>query len=193
TPFGRATEAVAENPVAAGSLGLSPDVIAAANWGLGSGLVAVAAILVAPILVLSVAALSFTVLRGLAAALVGGFRSFWLTLGGALVIGMGESVLGRYLSEQPGVSRSAAFLVIVLVLVLRGRALPLRRELLDRLPSLGSGRIAVRPLVLALVALVALLLTVPDDWVAAVTISMTFAVICLSLVLLTGYVGQLSL
>jgi sulfate-transporting ATPase len=193
TQFGRATEAVAENPVAAGAVGLSPDVIASVNWALGAVLAAITAILIAPILFLSVAALSFTVLRSLAAALFGGFRSFWLTLLGAFGIGVLESELLRYYPEEPGLSRSAAFLMIVAVLVVSGRALPLRRELLERLPRLGSGKVHVPSLVGAAVAMTALLLWVPDGWATALIVTMCFAVVCLSVVVVTGFVGQLSL
>src|SRR6185436_5075206 len=36
-------------------------------------------------------------------------------------------------------------------------------------------------------------LTVPDDWATALVISLSFAIICLSVVLVPGYVGQVSL
>ncbi len=160
TRFGAATEAVAEHPLAASSLGLSPDRIAAINWALGAALAALAGVLIAPILFLSVDALSYTVLRGLAAALVGRFRSFWLTLAGAFGIGIVESLLANYIDHRgvfkpftssngllfgqftaASVSRSVAFLIIVIVLSVTGTALPLRHELLDRLPTLGRGTI----------------------------------------------------
>ncbi len=162
TRFGAATEAVAENALSASALGLSPDRIAAINWALGAALAAVAGVLIAPILFLSVDALSYTVLRGLAAALVGRFRSFWATLAGAFGIGIVESLLGNYIDHRglfrpitssegllfgqftaASVSRSIAFLIIVIVLSVGGTALPLRHELLDRLPVLGRG--TVRP------------------------------------------------
>src|SRR6185503_9446332 len=72
-------------------------------------------------------------------------------------------------------------------------SLPLRHELLDRLPALGRG--TVRPLVaFSAVAIVAVLsLTVADDWATALIVSMSMAIVCLSVVIVTGYVGQLSL
>ena len=160
TRFGHATDAAAENPIAAAALGYSPDRIAMVNWAAGGALAAAAGVLVAPILFLSVAALAFTVLRGLAAALVGSFRSFWWTLAGAFGIGVVESTLTRYIEDKGvfgplvspdglllgkftavSVSRSVAFLVIVVVMVVGGRSLPLRSTLLDRLPAVGSGRV----------------------------------------------------
>ena len=212
TRFGHATDAAAENPVAAAALGYSPDRVAIVNWAAGGALAAVAGILVAPILFLSVAALAFTVLRGLAAALVGSFRSFWWTLAGAFGIGVVESTLSRYIEDKgvfgpvvspdglllgqftsASVSRSVAFLIIVVVMVVGGRSLPLRSELLDRLPVVGTGRVPVAGLVVVVGAAAAVLLTAPDDWALAMVISMATAIICLSLVVVTGFVGQLSL
>ena len=212
TRFGHATDAAAENPVAASALGYSPDRIAVVNWALGGALAAVAGVLVAPILFLSVAALAFTVLRGLAAALVGSFRSFWWTLAGAFGIGVVESTLSRYIEDKgvfaPLVTpdglllgkftsasfyRSVAFLIIVVVMVVGGRSLPLRSTLLDRLPAVGSGRVWIPGAVVAVGGAIAVLLRSPDDWALAMIITMGTAIVCLSLVVVTGFVGQLSL
>ena len=89
-------------------------------------------------------ALAFTVLRGLAAALVGSFRSFWWTLAGAFGIGVVESTLSRYIENKgvfgplvaddglllgkftsASVYRSFAFLLIVVVFI--GRRWLVRR------------------------------------------------------------------
>ncbi len=91
TRFGLATSAVAENRRVPALLGISPDGVAAANWGLGSGLAVVAAILIVNVTGLNVANLTLLVVPGMAAALVGGFSSFALTLAGGLLIGVLES------------------------------------------------------------------------------------------------------
>ena len=85
--FGRVTTAVAENQVIAASLGHSPDLIAAANWALGSALAAVAGVLIAPILFLEPTTIPLLVLPAMAAALLGQFASFPLTFLMAMVIG----------------------------------------------------------------------------------------------------------
>ena len=46
----------------------------------------------------------------------------------------------RYV-EQTGVGTAVPFVLIVIWLVIRGQALPLRDYLLQRLPTIGSGRI----------------------------------------------------
>lgn len=212
TPFGQATSAVAENPDAASTLGISPSAIAGVNWALGSALAAVTAVFLAPVLSLSVAALAYVTLRAVAAALVGRFESFWLTLAGAMVIGVLESVIGRYSGDTDlfgfmtsdgglvfgiftpqAIARSVGFFVIIAVLVVAGRSLPDRSEMLDRLPVLGTGRLNPKTAVVAIVAVVVALNSGDPDLGSALIVSMSIAIVLLSVVVVTGYVGQVSL
>ncbi len=208
TRFGLATRAVAENQEAAASLGRSPDLIATVNWAAGAGLAGLAGILVVPIIGLSVNQVLLLLVPALAAALVGGFTSFPLTLLGGVLIGVIESELTSNanwipeLLKQPGWSKSVPFIVIIAVLVFRGRALPLRGTVLDRMPRLGTGRIRLPVLAVVLAFMwVELnhLVTVFGyagfhvNWVNTVTTTMVVATISLSLVVVTGYTGQLSL
>src|SRR5436190_838029 len=71
TQFGLATEAVSESERSAEAIGLSPNRIALLNWALGSGLAAVAGILVVPIITLQVTVMTSLILAAMAAALVG--------------------------------------------------------------------------------------------------------------------------
>ena len=207
TRFGLVTRAVAENDEVAASLGRSPDVIATVNWAAGAGLAGLAGILIVPIIGLSVIQILLLLVPALAAALVGGFTSFPLTLAGGVLIGVVEAELtsgADWIPEflqAPGWSKSVPFLVIIAVLVFRGRALPLRSHILERMPGLGSGRI--RPTTLAVMLLVAFALIdgiglvgfdgIHVNWVSAATTTFIAATICLSLVVVTGYAGQLSL
>ena len=195
TPFGRVTMAVAENVRATASLGHSPEAVAALNWGLGAALAGLAGTMIAPITVLTPAGLSELVIPGLAAALLGGFASFPFALAGALGIGVTESLLVRFV-QVPGLSSTIPFVAVILVLVIRGRSLPLRSYLLTRLPPIGSGRIRWVPLTgfAALMAVLSLFV-LPDtgNWQAGLAATFSVAIICLSVVVLTGYAGQLSL
>jgi len=193
TSFGRATTAVAENQQVASSLGWSPNFIATANWGLGCALGGAAGILITPIVGLNVGALTGVVLAALAAALVGGFRSLPLTLAAGLLIGIARSELTRF-STRPGLADSVPFIVIVVVLVISGRALPIRSYLFERLPKIGTGR--VRPaLVVPLAILTTVLITQIGSvtWTAAIITTMALAMISLSAVVVVGYAGQISL
>ncbi|MEV1080047.1 branched-chain amino acid ABC transporter permease/ATP-binding protein [Streptomyces sp. NPDC050211] len=193
TLFGLGTTAVAENQSAAASLGWSADLIAAANWGLGSALAGLTGILIVPVIGLSVTGLTTLLLSALAAALVGRFSSFPVTLAGGLLIGVVQSELTRFGSDVTGLAASVPFLFIALVLVARGKALPLRGTFLDRMPTLGTGR--VRPVPLAVAVAVGLLLVSVSSplWADAITTTLVLSLIILSIIVVTGYAGQVSL
>ena len=190
---GLATSAVAENELAASTLGWSPNVIAAANWAAAGALAAAAGIIVAPIIGVDPTTLSALVIVAMAAALAGGFRSFILTFIGGLAIGVVQSELLTHVSVV-GVGQSVPLIAIVGLLMLRGKSLPSRSHLTDRLPMLGSGRVRPAVFVPAVVVVALLLLYVlPTDWSAAVGVSLISAIVMLSVVVLTGYAGQMSL
>jgi ABC-type branched-subunit amino acid transport system ATPase component/branched-subunit amino acid ABC-type transport system permease component len=193
SPFGRLTAAVAENQRATASLGRSPDTIAVTNWMIGAGLAGLAGVLIAPITFLDPNDLALLVVPAMAAALVGGFASFPLAFVGALLIGIGESLTTRYVSN-PGWSDSAAFLLIIAVVLIRGRGLPLRSFVLDRLAAVGSGRVRVIPLLVSYVVLMVLLgFVLPVQWILPTAVTLVAMLFCLSVLVVVGYGGQLSL
>jgi len=191
TRFGLATTAVAEDPVTASALGYSPDLIAAANWALGSALASLAATLIAPIAGLDASALSLMIVPALAAALVGNFESYPLALTGGMGIGILQAEIGRFVSS-PGWGASAPLLIIVGVLVLRGRWLPGRTVAVERPPTVGDGRIGLRTLVYVALG-VGLVLAVSGEWDDALITTTVLGIVLLSVVVVTGYAGQLSL
>jgi len=193
TSFGRLTAAVAENQRATAALGRSPEVIAAANWMIGAGLAGLAGVLIAPITYLEPNQLALLVVPAIGAALVGNFASFPLAFIGALVIGAGESLTTRYISN-PGWSQSLAFLIIIAVVLIRGRGLPLRSFVLDRLSSVGNGRIRIVPVIIAYGLLMWLLGDqLPIRWILPSVVTLVAMIFCLSVLVVTGYAGQLSL
>src|SRR4030095_10710209 len=70
---------------------------------------------------------------------------------------------------------------------------PLRSTLLDRLPAVGSGRVSLIGAAIAFAACAAVLYGGTAEWSRALVISLAMAIVCLSLVVVTGFVGQLSL
>jgi sulfate-transporting ATPase len=187
-----ATSAVAENQRAAATVGLSPDWVATTNWALGSALAGLAAILIAPIVQLQVATMTNLVLAAMAAALVASFRSFPVCFLAGMLIGIGQTELNRYV-HTPGVGNSLPFAVIILWMLLRGQALPLRDYFLQRLPAVGSGRI--HPVALALAVIVAglVIFSAPIRWQDGFVTTFAMGLVLLSVVVVTGYAGQLSL
>jgi ABC-type branched-subunit amino acid transport system ATPase component/branched-subunit amino acid ABC-type transport system permease component len=191
--FGIATTATAENRRAAAALGLSSGLIAALNWMIGAALAGLAAVLLAPISQVQLDTQSSLIVPVLAAALLGGMRSFPLTFLGGVVVGISQALVGTYV---PGLGWSDAvpFVLIALVMVVRGRGISGRPEPREVRPRIGSGQI--RPwAATAFVAVVVVLI----QWVAnpvylgAITLTICVGLILLSSVVITGYAGQLSL
>ena len=192
TEFGRQTTAVAENARSAAAAGISPNQISALNWTLGAALAGLTGVLMVPLTGLMPAAMVLLINPLLAAALVGQFKSFPLTLLGGLIVGVAQSLIG-YFGGGAGWSTSAPFLVIILVLALKGHALPLRGYITDRLPRVATpGPVSLYSLLVFLSA-VALILFLPEDWVNAITASLLAATVMLSIVTVTGLAGQVSL
>lgn len=193
TRFGRLTSAVAENERAVASLGHSPGLIATGNWALGAAIATAAGALIAPITFLQPAQLSMLIVPALAAGVVAGFASFPLALLAAMAIGVAESLLARYVSA-PGWGSSAPFLLVIAVLVIRGRGLPVRSHITDRMPRLGSGKVRPIPTTISFAVMAWLVLIgLPTRWVDAFAVTMVFVILCLSVVAVTGFAGQLSL
>ncbi|EIV94798.1 ATP-binding cassette domain-containing protein [Frankia sp. QA3] len=193
TRFGVATSAVAENSRAAAALGVSPDLIAAANWAIGAALGALAAILLAPITGLGPANLTYLVIPVLAAAVVGRFASFPITLAAGLVIGIGQSEVTRYVTA-PGLATAVPFVLVAVVLLARGRTTAGKGDSFGRMPRLGAGRPhRLATLAAVLVAVVCIWWLLPAGWVNALQLQMIVAIILMSFVVVTGYAGQVSL
>ncbi|MET7773177.1 branched-chain amino acid ABC transporter permease/ATP-binding protein [Nocardia sp. NPDC005366] len=195
TRIGNALTASAENSRAASALGWSPNLLAALTWGSGGALAGLAGALFPATSTgfISIAQMSVLIVGALATALLAQFRSYYLALAGGLAIGIVQALTTRYV-DQTGVADAVPFLVIVIVLVVRGKGLPVRGTAADRLPRVGTGRAHPAIVVpLAVAAVVLLRYATPSDWYPALIVSLCFAIIGLSTVVLTGYAGQLSL
>jgi ABC-type branched-subunit amino acid transport system ATPase component/ABC-type branched-subunit amino acid transport system permease subunit len=194
---------VVESRQIAAAQGIAPNMIATANWMLGSMLAVVAAILIVNVSGLSVLGLTMLVIPALAAALLGGFRSFPLTLLGGLLIGILQSEVGwlqTYLTQHAGHpvtlegwAETVPFLVIIAVLVIGGRALPLRGELTERPPRVGEARVGAFAWLATAGAIVLTSVVLSPSLVQAAETTAALGVILLSLVVVTGLAGQLSL
>jgi sulfate-transporting ATPase len=196
TNFGRATLALAESERSVSALGWSPDVLATVNWVIGGVMAGAAGILITPFLGgLDSATLTLVVIAALAAALVGGLSSLPWTLVGALAIGIGQTVVPQYWHAEAS-GQTVPFVVIVLLLVVRGKSLPTRGQGSESLPGLGTGRLNPWTLVAVSVAAILLILFAFDtnaNLLDALVLSGTGAILVLSLVFILGYSGQLSL
>jgi branched-subunit amino acid ABC-type transport system permease component len=194
TRLGLATQAVSQSERGASLLGFSPTTISAINWGLGSALAALAGVFIAPITTLDVATLPLVVVPALAAALVGRFSSFWITTLAAFGIAWAETATFSLWTLQ-GVQSAVPFVIVIAVMVVAGRALPSRGALSEGRPArapLGF-RVRLTPTLLFSGAAVILFAVLSTTYSTALAYSLTAAIIALSLVVLTGFVGQISL
>src|SRR5580692_10602046 len=203
TRFGLATRAAAENEAAAMLGGLSPNVISLANTLLASLVAGALGILAASITQLDPQTLPLQIIPALAAALIASFTSFGIAAGASFGIAIMYSLL-QYASAQswfpqsggvslPGVTDLLAFGIIVVVLFWRGSRIPGRGEIVERrLPEAPRPQHLVRTgLICALVGAV-LLIVFPFDFREALINTLIGALMALSLVVVTGFVGQIS-
>ena len=179
-----------------------PERLALLSWALGAFLAALAGVLITPIQgsAMSGTALTLLVIDAFAAAMFGRLRSLPRTFVGALVLGLaGSYVIGYFPADRwtwTGnfrVSLPMIALFVVLLFLpqdrLRGITVQRTRERF-RLPSLRSAVIAGTLLVGGMFLLRGIL---APTAVNSLAFAMTMAVIALSLVLLTGYAGEINL
>jgi branched-chain amino acid transport system permease protein len=203
TRFGLATRAVAENEAAAMLGGLSPDVISLANTLLASLVAGALGILAASITQLDPQTLPLQIIPALAAALIASFTSFGIAVGASFGIAILDSLL-QYASAQswfpqsggvslPGVTDLLAFLIIVVVLFWRGARIPGRGEIVERrLPQAPRPQHLIRTGLACAAAGAVLLVVFPFDFREALINTLIGALMALSLVVVTGFVGQIS-
>ena len=198
TRFGLATRASAETEVGALVSGLSPDRIALINWVISFVVCGLAGILIAPLVPLQPGTYTLFIVPALAAAVVGRFHSLGWAIAAGLGIGALESLSVYLNGVHPGFPAGAGQLIplvlVLVVLAVRGQTMPSRGTLMQ--VTLGR---APRPhwrlataVVGAAVGIGAIYLFTGNDR-AALYSSMITAIITLSLVVVTGYTGQISL
>jgi sulfate-transporting ATPase len=203
TLFGLATSAVSENRRVAAIARWAPNRIELVNYVIAGFLSALAAILLAPIIGLNATVLSIAVLPALAAALVGRFSSFALTVVAALLIGVIQSELSLFqpdiahafsvsTASLTGLTEAVPLIIILVVTVFSGRARPTRGEMSARLPLPGSGRVTRLVLAAAVAAGIVVIVAAPS-YADALSVTFGIAIIIASVVVVSGYAGQLSL
>jgi ABC-type branched-subunit amino acid transport system permease subunit len=199
TRFGLATRAGAENDRGAALTGISANRIAGQNWVIATVLAGAAGIMIAPVASLDPTSYTLFVVPALAAALVGRFQSFWITALAGLLIGCAQSEIEKLITvwtwlPQQGLPDAVPFAVIIVVMALRSRSVLARGgEATERNPSIGRPIAPLRTAAACFVAGVILLLVLSSVLRFAFISSLTVTCVALSVVVLTGYVGQVSL
>jgi len=198
TRFGLATRASAETEVGALVSGLSPDRIALVNWIISFVVCGIAGVLIAPLVPLVPGTYTLFIVPALAAAVVGRFHSLGWAITAGLGIGALESLSvylnGVHAGFPAGAGELIPLVLVLVVLTFRGQTMPSRGTLVQvtlgraprpqwRLPTAVIG---------TAVGVGAIYFFTGNDRAALYT-SMITGVITLSLVVVTGYTGQISL
>jgi ABC-type branched-subunit amino acid transport system permease subunit len=204
TRFGLATRAAAENETAGLLAGLAPARISMANTVLASVLAGALGVLVAPLSQLDPVTIPTAVVPALGAALLARFTSFGIAAVAGIAMGSIDSLV-LYLQTRPwfptsggvtlpGVTQLVYFLIIVGVMFWLGAKLPERGTLFEqRLPAAPATRRRSLPTLLGVALGIVAFMTVPYDFRQALINSLIGVLVCLSLVVITGFVGQISL
>ncbi len=204
TRFGLATRAAAGNEKGAILLGYSPDFLAGANWVLSAMLAGMAGIFAGQIAgTLTATRYTLLIVPALGAALIGGLSSIGLTTLGGLILGMTQSLVTYIASPsqgwipnwaRTGLTDAVPLVVIAVVLFIRGESIPIRGTVEQkRLPLAPQPvRIVTWSIIGPAVGAVAVMIFT-GVWALAFTTSVITAILMLSYVVLTGYVGQISL
>ncbi|MFI6095485.1 ABC transporter permease [Lentzea sp. NPDC051213] len=197
TRTGLAMRACVDDPPLAALYGTRPDRLSALSWAIGSALAALGGILLTPVVQLDYVTMTLLVITAYTAALVGRLRSLPWTFAGALGLGLVQSYAVAYLPSSPFwiAFRAAIPALLLFVVLLAMPQSPLRIGGVR-----GSRGVAVpnslttgvgAGLFLGVVVVLALLV---DSVVAGqLALALVFGIVLLSMVLLTGYGGVVSL
>jgi branched-chain amino acid transport system permease protein len=116
TRMGLHLRALSERPMAAELIGVPVRQLSILVWGITGAVTTFSLMIIAPQRSPDFASLSLLVVPALAAALIGLFRSFWMTLAGGIMIGVVEGAMSVF----PGLSQyrgAVPFLIILAVLL----------------------------------------------------------------------------
>jgi len=123
TKVGLAMRAVASNPESSRLVGIKVGWILMLGWGLAAALGALAGSLAAPQLNLSQNLMLSVLVYAFAAATLGGFDSPIGAVVGGLAVGVTQNLAGQYIEFFDGFELASAFLLILVVLLVRPQGL----------------------------------------------------------------------
>jgi branched-chain amino acid transport system permease protein len=197
TRIGAAMRASVDNPELLRLFGGAPDRVAALSWGLGIALAGLGGILLVSVVGLDYYALTLLVINAYAAAMVGRLKSLPLTFVGALALGLITSYATGYLPTS-GLWNDLRNVVPPLFLFVVVVAMPQAQLRIGQVKGIVSApvpstRRAVGFGILLLAGVWWLGGSFSQSKLLLVGTAATYAMVMLSLVLLTGYGGHVSL
>ncbi len=203
TKIGVAFRAVVNNRPVAGLMAINTGFVSGLAWAMSIAFAALTGILLTPRLFLDINFLPpFIIAFVLGAAVVGHMRSLPLAYAGGIALGITESLLVQYAPKGGVFSRlrdAVPFVFITVAVIFAPKALRLAgggQSFIVRTREIVTGATARSRQLTGYVFFAALFLVpalVANSWTLAIAEGMTFAITFLSLVILTGYSGQISL
>jgi branched-chain amino acid transport system permease protein len=194
---GLAMRAVVDDPDLLALNAAEPVLVTAASWALGARLAALAGVLIAPLVSLDAITLTLLVVNAYAAALLGRLRSLPMTFLGGILLGLAVSYATGYLPQDETWDRLAAGLptiaLFAVLLFLPSARVASAHLTQRRVPPLPAGRTVWWGAAGAMAVVVGVSRAADLSDLANLSDVLGIGVILLSLVLLTGYGGQVSL
>jgi ABC-type branched-subunit amino acid transport system ATPase component/branched-subunit amino acid ABC-type transport system permease component len=194
---GLAMRALVDDPDLLAMQGTSPMAVRRIAWVIGSTFAALAGVLITPLVGLDAILLTYLVVQAASAAAIGGFASIPLTFAGGVLIGIGANVAQKYSFNTEwlaGLPAALPFLVLFVVLLVRGRRLVPPSRVVVRPPPEYRAPTRVRAVMGAvLVTVLALVPQLVGDKLAFYTAGLVMALMLLSLGLVVRMSGQVSL
>ena len=117
TMAGKMMQATAEGPMAAYLVGIKVEQVYTMTWGAGAAVAGAAAVLMAPLTLLSPDVGFVLLLKAFAATILGGLGSMPGAVVGGLIVGVTEAMAGGYVHSS--LQEVSSFIIIMVVLVLR--------------------------------------------------------------------------
>jgi branched-chain amino acid transport system permease protein len=177
--------------------GLNPRLVTSLSWAIGTSLAALAAILLAPGVSMDITTLSLLVVSAYGAAIVGGLTSLPWAFVGAMILGIGSSLMVGYLPPTnlfQNVTDAAPFILLFIVLSLRRQSYGEQERVQSfREPAPPRLRTMVAMTVAGLVLVILVVPRISAVYQLVVGNGIIYAGILLSLILVTGMAGQVSL
>lgn len=201
TRVGLATRAGSQNPLGTSLMGYSHDRLAGSAWALSGAISGAIGIAAASTTGLTPTNYALFIVPALAAALVARLQSVGIACAAGLLLGSFQAVLGLLASQpwspawvETGSRTALPFVIIVIALFAVGRHIPARGSLDGvRLPDVRIPRMRPWAVAAVLVLGAAMLVATSGAYRFALITSFIFVLLALSLVLLTGFLGQISL
>jgi branched-chain amino acid transport system permease protein len=197
TTFGTSMRAVADDPDAARLWGINVNRVMAVSWVAGSAMGAIAGVLITPRINFDPISLTIVVIYAFTAALIGRLTSLPWTVVGAMFLGLAETY-PRIFSSNAGAGDAVTFALVLLTLAILFRPgtrvvqrISAGREYVP-VPA-GDNPPVRRVFVAAAIGLgIVIPLLLSSYYQSLAAYSLIVGLIVLSLVVLTGLVGQIS-